>query len=233
VTAPLPPPAPENPFAPPAPGAPTGWHLPPSPPRRRRGAGFWIALAFVSLCLMGGCGALAVHAATAVAGVYGRYTLVPPTSFEGLTNRTDSTYAKQLVAFETHNTPSGFHWAAATYYSTGGDGGALTIVLHGRYGAIISPTSTVEAVWSSYRSEAGGRLGTPVVEPAGPLGGKLQCAVFTRAQAWSFPICVWADYSSFAVVEYPAQGASGMLRPDFGALARQTTALRAATEIRK
>lgn len=231
MTAPLP--APENPFAPPVPGVPTGWHLPPPPSRWRRGARFWIALAFLGLCLLGGCGALAVHAAKSVASVYGRYRLVPPASFEGLTNRPDSAYARQLAAFETHNTPSGLHWAAATYYAPGGNGGALTIVLHGRFGTIISPTSTVQEVWSSYRGESGGLLRTPVSEPAGPLGGKLQCAVFTRAQGWSFPICVWADYSSFAVVEYPAQGTSGTITVDIDALARQTTALRAATEIRK
>jgi hypothetical protein len=108
--------------------------------------------------------------------------------------------------------------------------GESWIYVWGAYGKLADPVGELSAFWNKFNASPLGYIGPQDTEPAGPLGGYLQCDNGGLT-------CAWADNSSIVVVSVSPPG------PQSGAivypgttiteqeLAAMTLSLRATTEV--
>jgi hypothetical protein len=102
----------------------------------------------------------------------------------------------------------------------------------GAYGKLADPSGEVSAFWNKFGAPLAfdGPGVFPDAEPAGPLGGSLQCDDGTLT-------CIWADNSAVVVVSLAGPGTSGAFAYPGGTvteqqLAAMTLSLRNAAEVR-
>jgi hypothetical protein len=98
----------------------------------------------------------------------------------------------------------------------------------GAYGKLADPSGELSAFWNKYSF---GMSVSPDAEPAGPLGGELQCDDGTMT-------CAWADNSAIVVVSLATPGSVAWGDVTFAGaliterqLARMTLSLRDAAEV--
>lgn len=151
----------------------------------------------------------------------GRYKLVPPASFQGLTlqdsgPRVDAIRLGQGVA------KKGTAPVAVVYAD---QAGTAQLVVSGASGAFTDEDPGAELVKNFH---AMGVNGATVQKAGTPEGGAMSCGTLTTADG-TLTLCTWADHSSLVTVTVPVENAPVTIE----ALAERARALRAAMEVPK
>ncbi len=205
----------------------------PEPPRRRRRRLRGCLAILVVLIL--GVGGVAAYVLGVVWKV-GAYKLVPPGTFQNLASDPGNALARQMSAAAGDGGSGGFDVSSvSTAYSTHTGDKVPKILLVGVYGDVLV-TDRIDTLWQAAAQGTSGHTGSvtqKTVESSGPLGGATQCAVVNTDGA-SAPACAWADHSTIAMVIFLGDvKATGSGAVDLTGPARQTLALRTASEVTK
>jgi hypothetical protein len=180
-----------------------------------------------------GFGGLVAYVAISTDAKAGTHKLVPPDDFQGLPSDQSSPLLAQLSSTESDIAKDGVTPFATVYSRHVGDK-LPQIVFMGGYGKVLDPDTELSQVWQGIGSGSDGKLEHKTDEPAGPLGGHLQCAIGT-GNGVTMPMCAWADNSSVALVMFLGKGSDNpdTVSADLTSVAQQTLALRTAAEVPK
>jgi len=162
-------------------------------------AGLLTAVLVVGLAVA----AIVVFVYRATPADVGKYRLVLPRSVDGGPLDTTSKDAAHLRATSVFGTGYLSRFTDAVPVTAVYDwDGQSWLYVWGAYGKIADPAGELTAFWDKYSTLPPNITALlPDAEPAGPLGGYLQCLD-------DFSLCVWADHSSIVVVslEPPRSG---------------------------
>ncbi|WP_330330386.1 hypothetical protein OHS33_12030 [Streptomyces sp. NBC_00536] len=208
-------PAPPNPYA-------AYVSSPPPPPSKTKRA-LWVVVGVLATAagLVGG--RLAMNALLAEDGPVdaGRYKLVPPASFEGLTLQDSGPRVDAIK--EGQGAPKPGTTPVAVVYAD--QAGTAQLVVSGTAGRFTDDDPGA-AVTAGMRA-MGIKDGVVTTHEAGtPAGGALRCGTLP-IQGGTLPMCMWADHSSLVTVTVPIENKPVTL----DALAARAKALREAMEV--
>ncbi len=185
---------------------PGGW--PPAPPPRRNNTGKVIAIVAAAVVLVGG--GITIAATVSGGGSGGpAYKLITPSTVAGdFKKQADSNASgsgsDDLDGIEGVTDP---HEVQATY----ADGTARNVEFFGVYGGVSDPRAAVDAVFGrvdgqSTQGDEGKPVGSPQeVHPDGLGDAVMKCQIIQTSEdgmSVKFPICVWGDTSTVALVAY-------------------------------
>jgi len=226
-------PAPE--FGQPAPyGAPDaawgqGFPVPPAP-KSRKTLKIVLSLAAAVILVVGGV--IAYFVATTVATT-GKYKIVAPQSFQGLTRDDTNAAAKSMQASESGLDKAGVTPVVTTYDTTAG-ATVPGLIFVGAYGDTPGASLQLSEFWQGVTGNGAGTVTSKTDEPAGPLGGSMQCAILTFSGTAKVPTCVWADNSTYAaLMDFGSVNSTAAVPSQLSALATETLAMRAVAEVKK
>ncbi|WP_371678550.1 hypothetical protein [Streptomyces sp. NBC_01276] len=192
----------------------------PQAPRKRR-----LVLRTVVTVLAVGAGVflgrLAVNAVLGGPDDAGRYELVPPASFQGLTLQDSGPRVDAIKEGQGARKP-GTDPVAVVYADRTG---AAQLVVSGASGAFTDEDPGAELTKNLHSM---GVNGATTQDSGTPAGGAMRCGTLTTG-AGPLTLCTWADHSSLVTVTVPVENKPVTLE----ALAAQTRALRAAMEVPK
>jgi hypothetical protein len=159
----------------------------------------------------------------------GKYRLLLPRSFDTAPLNTTSTDAVQLRSSVWGSGDLGRFPGAVPVTAVYDQNGQSWLYVWGAYGKLADPSGELSAFWNKFdAAPLGLTVGFPDAEPAGPLGGYLQCNDVGL-------ICAWADDSGIVVVSLspPQSGVNVWVSPPVTEqqLAAMTRSLRAAAEV--
>lgn len=235
-----PPPPAQQPYGtvPPQPGAPVSPGLEyggfPPPPQRKSRRTLWIVLGCVCGVILLGAGLLGWFVYDA-ASTTGTRKVVLPETFQGLKQDPNNPVAARMQSAMQDALSQGKDaWNAtpvAGLYTgdSGGPDADKAVIVFGGYGNVILPNTQVDAFYKS----AGGE-GVNITDrrdfDAGPLGGKLSCALM-KAETETDSLCVWADGSS--VIGVMTGKAESKDAPDLNQAAAAVREFRQVAEVKK
>lgn len=149
-------------------------------------------------------------------GAHASYTVVLPSTFQGMTKVDSSGAGTQTTGL------------ADVDYVVGGDVSSTSLnVIAQTDGSAEWYASLLDQTWDPSTSAG---VGAPVDENAGPLGGRLQCGV-VRASEYYVPLCAWADDSSYvSLTDYSRMTLNTPSPDELANLAATALALRTAAE---
>ncbi len=218
-------------------GAPYGdpnapWAFAPPPPKSRKGLKIGLSIGGAALLVIGG---IAIYAVANVAKSTGEYKLVAPQTFQGLTRDDNSASAKSMAQSEDSGLAKAGVTPVITTYNTAS--GSPGLIFDGAYGDTLGASMELSQFWSGVTGSAQTTVSDKTNEPAGPLGGSMQCAILTFAGTSKVPTCVWADNSTYTAImdfSFVASGSSGGdPTTELSATATKTLAMRAVAEVKK
>lgn len=210
-------PGPDTPVAPVAPA------VPPQPPVPQRRRGLKIAGTVLAMAAGLVIGKLAMGAllGSDTPEDAGRYELVPPATFQGLTLQESG---PRIDAIKQGQGPAkpGVRQVAVVYADASG---TAQLVVSGAAGSFddLNPGAELTAGLKSM----GAKDADITEHEAGkPAGGAMRCATVTF-QGTAVPMCMWADHSALVTVSLPVEN-----KPlPMGELAERARALRGAMEV--
>src|SRR5581483_2036547 len=213
----------------PPPGAQPPMPLPEPPPakkRRRLGCCLGVVGVFLATCGVGAYFLVSKY------GDVGAYKLVTPASFQGLSEDKSNSLLQTLSPSIAAMSKGGVTPVSDAYSTKVGDQ-LPKLVLLGGYGANLVPAnSELDEFWSGMSGSA--TVSQKTNEPAGSLGGALQCATVSYSNGVSMPVCVWADHSTFTGVIFAGQASrSTPTASDLTTDAATMLTLRSAMEVKK
>jgi len=217
-------------MAAPPPTAPGGtpeaaWGQPPAAPRKSRRK-LWGCLGVVGVLVLAAVGTGA-YFVVGQAKKMDAYKLSMPASFQGMKSDPSSDVAKQMSS-GFGSAGSSVHMVSAVYDKKAG-ADLPEVAFTGGYGGVLAPGTQVKEAWKELADTSGPQDVTD--EPAGPLGGTLQCGVLNE-EGVGMPVCIWADDSTFGIVIFESQAKEGTIKPDLSALGKEMLALRTASEVK-
>lgn len=181
------------------------WGAPPPPPPRKN-TGKIIAIALAAVVVIGG----GIVIATSVGGGGSdgpKYKLTTPATVAGDFEKQPGSNTSSSDNLD--NTPgiTGAHDVQAEYNS----GSTQRVEFIGAYGTIDDPETAVDSAFTELDSQSskegdGKAVGSPQsVQPAGIGDAIMKCQIFGTSEdgmSVKFPICIWGDSSTLAVVAY-------------------------------
>lgn len=242
-----PPPPPYDPNAPqygqqqygqiPQQGAPYGdpnapWAIAPQPPKSRKGLKIGLSIGGAVLLVVVG---VVVYAVVDVAKSTGEYKLVPPQTFQSLVRDDNSALAKSGASSMAAKSGKDGLTPVVTVYNTAS--GSPGLIFEGEYGDTPGASLGVSQFWSKLTATGQATVSDKTNEPAGPLGGSMQCAILNIQGSDTVPTCVWGDNSTvtaimdFSVVSSGSSG--GDPSSEISATAAKTLAMRNIAEVKK
>ncbi|QMU68130.1 hypothetical protein [Streptacidiphilus sp. P02-A3a] len=217
-------------------GAPYGdpnapWSFAPPPPRSRKGLKIGLSIGGAVILIVGGVIGYAVFNVTKSTG---EYKLVPPQTFQGMTRDDSSAMAKsEAGAMADASGKAGLTPVVTIYNSSSGSPGLL---FEGEYGDTLGASLGVSQFWTKITAAGQATVSDKTDEPAGSLGGSMQCAIVT-IQGTTVPTCVWGDNSSVTAIMDFSVASSGSSGGDssseISAVDAKTLALRSVAEVKK
>ena len=189
-----------------------------------RRAGRWLLVGLLVLGAVVAVGAVPDHRVIAMPADAGKYQVLLPRSLDGATAEVASTDAAAQLRSSVWGSGDLTRFPGAVPVTAVYDqDGQPWLYVWGAYGKLADPAGELSAFWNKFQS-------LPDAEPAGPLGGSLQCDDGSLT-------CAWADDSGIVVVSVagPAQLglAFGYIGPEVTeqALAAMTLSLRGTAEV--
>ncbi|MFC5644213.1 hypothetical protein [Kitasatospora cinereorecta] len=166
------------------------------PPKKSRKT-LWVVLGCVAGVLLLGAGLLGYFVYNTAANT-GKNKVVLPETFHGLTRDPDESMAKELASeLQTDFSKGDSAWTptdvvSSIYHS---DDQEQAVIVAGAYGNVLFPSKQVDAVFLGASSSGDAKITQRRDVDAGPLGGRMSCAV-TEAEQQQIGFCSWADGSS-------------------------------------
>ena len=204
------------------------------PPKSRKGLKIGLSIGGALILIIGG---VITYAAVDAAKTIGKYKLVAPQTFQGLTRDDNSTAAKSMAQSESSGLAKAGVTPVITTYQT--SGGAPGLIFDGAYGDTLGASMELSQFWSGATGSGQTTVSDKTDEPAGPLGGSMQCAILTFDGTAKVPTCVWADNSTYtAILDFSGVSATGSTSSadpatQLSAIAAKTLAMRAVAEVKK
>lgn len=201
---------------------------PPAKKRRRLGCCLGVVGVFLAACGVGAYFLVSTY------GDLGTYKLVPPTSFQSLSEDPTNSLVTTFSSSTASLTKIGMTPVNDAYSTKVGDR-LPKIAIVGGYGDVAAPGTELNAFWAGLGGDAGNTVAQKTDEPTGSLGGQLQCAIASNTSAGVFmPTCVWVDHSTVVGVIFLGQAAkTAPPASDLATDAATTLALRTAAEVKK
>jgi hypothetical protein len=218
----------------PYPGAPgqdpaAAWGFTPPAPKSRKGLKIGLGIGAFVILAVGGVVAFAV---LSVVKDTGKYKLVPPATFQGQVRDDNSAAVKSMSGSIADAAKTGVTPVVTTYAT---QLGATTpgFAFVGAYGDIPGGQFELNQFWTGAGDGGQATVSPRTNEPAGKLGGTLQCATLDYSGTY-VPTCVWADNSSYgALMDFDDKSTTAITPTGLSALAAKTLALRDVTEVVK
>ena len=204
------------------------------PPKSRKGLKIGLSIGGALILIIGG---VITYAAVDAAKTIGKYKLVAPQTFQGLTRDDNSAAAKSMAQSESAQAAKDGVTPVLTTYET--SGGAPGLIFDGAYGDTLGASMELSQFWSGVTGSGQTTVSDKTDEPAGPLGGSMQCAILTFDGTAKVPTCVWADNSTYtAIMDFSGVSATGSTSSadpatQLSAIAAKTLAMRAVAEVKK
>ncbi len=201
---------------------------PPAGPKKSRRT-LWILLGCLGGVAVLSAGLLTYFVVN-VTSKAGTHKIVLPAAFKGMDRDDTSDTAQQLRDSVTKDLGTGDGaWTPTGVGALYEDAEGRRLVVVGGYGKVLQPQKELDSyfkgILSSDTAKITGRHGVD----AGPLGGRMDCAVVSNGAA-DVGICAWADSSGIiGVMEAGTDGGA----PDLEATATDARDLRALAEVPK
>lgn len=202
---------------------------PPAPPKSRKGLKIGLGIGAAVVVAVGVVIAIAVSSVVASTG---KYKLVPPASFQGLVKDDGNSVVSSMKGGFADAAKAGVT-PVVTAYSKSIGAKEPSLVFVGAYGNTPGGAFELGQFWDGASSGGQAKVGAKTTEPAGPLGGTMQCATLDYSGTY-VPTCVWADNSSYgAVMNFDGTSTAEITPAQLSTLAASTLALRNTTEVVK
>lgn len=206
----------------PQPGQPQwggGWAPQPPAPKGHVLRNVLICVAAVVVVVGGVVGYFVWHTAASL----GKYKLVAPASFQGLTLSDDPSLTSAFTSSDSQLSGSGQTPVSAVY---GTADGTPKLISYGAYGKLLLPGTQLDEGFKGLSDGGANTVTGRTSEDPGPLGGKMQCANVEDSGV-DMSVCAWADNSTMNMVLVPNDDES------LPQLASLTRALRQQMEVKK
>ncbi|MBC3842359.1 hypothetical protein GXW82_25725 [Streptacidiphilus sp. 4-A2] len=208
-----------------------GWGMAP-PPKSRKGLKIGLGIGAAFVLIVGG---VVAYAVIDVAKSTGEYKLVAPQVFQGLTRNDNSAAAKSMAQSEDSGLAKAGVTPVITTYTNAA--GAPGLIFDGAYGDTLGASMELSQFWTGVTAAGSATMSDKTNEPAGSLGGSMQCAILTFEGTAKVPTCVWADNSTYTALMDFTTIDTGTAGTDpsgaLSAMASKTLAMRTVAEVKK